>query len=358
LPLGIQVASQLLGSTSLSALMAGPSGSGTGRAGSALNGAIALPTARTSPAAKPSLTVHIDDDSSDEEADRGIRMLSGTSSSSGLQWAAGRATVGEQTPPASRLSRPTVKPTLAGGSGPSAAPSGVSFASGRRAISAQTVLREEATTAATAVGSGAPQLRASADTLAAEGGITSQRCGGAHPALSLGRGGPSSGTALIVGSAASGNPSLLGASPPYPRAVYSQRTQSGPARMCEDAVLSGMVDVPGTPTSAKHGRRWGSAMPYCRTDDLSRVGHSRVESRRTVPLNSDSNPALNLTLVGTPHLAGLWWPWRWRGGTSRRRSARPSLSSRRTSPPSRHRGGLRRRRGRGRRAGGTVAAHR
>ena len=192
-------------------------------------------------------------------------MLSGAAAgtpSSGLPgspWAAGRApTAADQLPTTRRLSRP-----LGGAAATAAAqtvvagPSSTQFSSGRRAISAQTVLRDEA------VGGSRPsQIQSRSSSNATDSATTSVRAGGT-PSVPIGSGGRRavmSGPTLPVGPPAVGSGPMLAASPPYPKAVYSQRTQSGPARMCEeDTVLSGAIDQqqPGTPTSAKHGRRQG-----------------------------------------------------------------------------------------------------
>ena len=260
-PPGLQVVSQLLGSTSLRALMTSPVGSGIVKAATVGNGNSASTSTRTSHG-KPSLTVHIDADSSDEESSGRIRMLSGAaagtpppSGAPGSPWAAGRAPSGDQLPPMRRVSRPLLGSAIAAAAAVptgAAGPSSTQFASGRRAISAQTVLREEA-----AGGSRPSQIQRSTSN-ATESSTASQRGPSAPSGSGRSRGGVTSGPTLIpVGPPAMGSGPMLAASPPYPKAVYSQRTQSGPARLCEDAVLSGAIDQqqPGTPTSAKHGRR-------------------------------------------------------------------------------------------------------
>ena len=239
--------------------MTSPAGSGIVKASTGGNGNPASTSTRTS-LGKPSLTVHIDADSSDEESSGRIRMLSGAaagtpppSGAPGSPWAAGRAPSSDQLPPMRRVSRPLLGSVVAAAAVTTGAagPPLTQFSSGRRAISAQTVLREEA-----AGGSRPSQIQRSTSN-ATESSTSSQR-GPSAPSGSGRRGGVTSGPTLIpVGPPAVGSGPMLAASPPYPKAVYSQRTQSGPARMCEDAVLSGAIDQqqPGTPTSAKHGRR-------------------------------------------------------------------------------------------------------
>ena len=247
------MASQLLGTSSLAPLMVGvhsPNSAPGIRAAGGGTGAATVGSARK-PGSKPVLVVNVEGDSSDEDDVGRIKLFAGATaqhSPLGSPWAAAGKQA-QQPPPSSRLTRP-----LGGGGGVALPPAPAAstavaagtaggaqtFSSGRRAISAQTVLRD--------------------------GGIDD-----APTFLS-----PSARSTLsqadVTGSAASNGaakPSSLAyatpASPPFPKAVYSQRAQSGPARMTADGMLmppgtggggSGAEALPSTPTSAaKHGRR-------------------------------------------------------------------------------------------------------
>ncbi|GAX76862.1 hypothetical protein CEUSTIGMA_g4308.t1 [Chlamydomonas eustigma] len=280
-PPNVDVCTQLLGATTLSSLAPGLGSSSlpkTGGTAQSLN-------AGRSILRKPSLVVKVNDgESSDEEGSRGgvlqLNVVGGVAvvaAQPGSPWAQRSIAGADVQLPSSRLARPMVGVGAKLGASDIAAARGTSqmpvagsgnvgpgYNAGRRAISAQSVLREE-----------------EADTDSSSSMLASFNAsgGGANANASSSSFSKPNGKQIPAGRNGSNlGPYAQPKSPPYPRSVYSQRAQSGPARMCEEGAgsqpsplqqppsstkgVNGDVSMsPGTPTSAaRHGRRSVMAM--------------------------------------------------------------------------------------------------